>query len=42
MEKPKVFTTSDKYVRFMMAPAETNFFIDGAHRNSPQQAAMPA
>jgi hypothetical protein len=38
-EKPKIFTTSDKYVRFMMAPPGTSFAVDQSNRSSPQQAA---
>jgi Zn-dependent metalloprotease len=38
-EKPKVFTTSDKYVRFIMAPPGTSFTVESAYRNSPQHAA---
>lgn len=38
-EKPKVFTTNDKYIRFMMAPPGSNFFVNPLYRNSPQQAA---
>jgi hypothetical protein len=37
-EEPKVFTTNDKYVRFIMAPPGTAFYVDQTYRNSPQQA----
>jgi hypothetical protein len=38
-KKPKVFTTSEQYVHFMMAPPGTTFTVERMCRNSPQQAA---